>query len=155
SRRGTRTGPQRVGWQLMPIVIRMPEVITGVSEAALQSWLVAPGDEVAVGQPIAEVETEKATVEFAAEEAGTPAGPLIGPGVQAAAGAPTAVLATAGASIENALAPADTAAAAPASVSSPEAVPVGAPETPAPVPAASAEPASSPTPTSDSPQTPG
>jgi pyruvate dehydrogenase E2 component (dihydrolipoamide acetyltransferase) len=46
----------------MAVIVRMPEVLTGATEAALQSWLVSPGDEVSVGQPLAEVETEKATV---------------------------------------------------------------------------------------------
>ena len=62
----------------MALVVRMPEVLTGATEAALQSWLVAVGDAVTVGQPIAEVETEKATVEYEAEAAGTIAGLLIG-----------------------------------------------------------------------------
>ena len=88
----------------MASIIRMPEVLTGATEAALQAWLVAPGDEVAVGQPLAEVETEKATVEYAAEEAGTVAGLLIGVGVQVDVGTPIAVLAGQGESVEAALA---------------------------------------------------
>ncbi len=88
----------------MASIIRMPEVLTGATEAALQTWLVAPGDEVAVGQPLAEVETEKATVEYAAEEAGTVAGLLIGVGVQVDVGTPIAVLAGQGESVEAALA---------------------------------------------------
>jgi pyruvate dehydrogenase E2 component (dihydrolipoamide acetyltransferase) len=54
----------------MPTVVRMPSVLAGATEAAIANWLVAPGDEVTVGQPIAEIETEKALVEYAAEEAG-------------------------------------------------------------------------------------
>jgi len=54
----------------MPSVVRMPSVLAGATEAAIANWLVAPGDEVTVGQPIAEIETEKALVEYAAEEAG-------------------------------------------------------------------------------------
>ena len=54
----------------MASVVRMPSVLAGASEAAIASWLVAPGDSVAVGQPLAEIETEKALVEYAAEEAG-------------------------------------------------------------------------------------
>lgn len=88
----------------MAIVIRMPEVITGVAEAALQAWLVTPGDEVAVGQPIAEVETEKATVEYEAEESGTLAGLLVETGVQVEVGTPIAVLASPGETAEAALA---------------------------------------------------
>jgi pyruvate dehydrogenase E2 component (dihydrolipoamide acetyltransferase) len=54
----------------MASVVRMPSVLAGAAEAAIANWLVAPGDEVAVGQPLAEIETEKALVEYAAEEAG-------------------------------------------------------------------------------------
>ena len=88
----------------MATVIRMPEVLTGATEAALQTWLVAPGDEISVGQPIAEVETEKATVEYEAEQAGTVAGLLIDVGVQVSVGTPIAVLAGPGESAEEALA---------------------------------------------------
>ncbi|MDZ4046703.1 MAG: biotin/lipoyl-containing protein, partial [Rhodoglobus sp.] len=45
----------------------MPEVLAGASEAAIQSWLVEAGQELAVGAPLAEIETEKAVVEYAAE----------------------------------------------------------------------------------------
>ncbi len=88
----------------MALVIRMPEVLTGATEAALQSWLVAVGDTIALGQPIAEVETEKATVEYEAEAAGTVAGLLIETGVQVEVGTPIAVLATDGETVTAALA---------------------------------------------------
>ena len=55
----------------MPSVVKMPSVLAGATEAAIANWLVAPGDQVTVGQPIAELETEKALVEYAAEESGT------------------------------------------------------------------------------------
>ena len=51
----------------MATVVRMPSVLAGATEAALAHWLVSPGDTVAVGTPIAEIETEKALVEYAAE----------------------------------------------------------------------------------------
>jgi pyruvate dehydrogenase E2 component (dihydrolipoamide acetyltransferase) len=54
----------------MASVVRMPSVLAGATEATISSWLVAPGDTVAVGTPIAEIETEKALVEYAAEDAG-------------------------------------------------------------------------------------
>ncbi|MHA6695555.1 dihydrolipoamide acetyltransferase family protein [Homoserinimonas sp. A520] len=95
----------------MAILIRMPEVLTGATEAALQSWLVSPGDEITVGQPLAEVETEKATVEYEAEQAGTLAGLLIEVGVQVSVGTPIAVLAGPGETAEEALAAVDTGAA--------------------------------------------
>jgi pyruvate dehydrogenase E2 component (dihydrolipoamide acetyltransferase) len=114
----------------MAILIRMPEVLTGATEAALQSWLVSPGDEITVGQPLAEVETEKATVEYEAEQAGTVAGLLIEVGVQVSVGTPIAVLAGPGESAEEALAAvradesADDSADAEAEVAAPETIAV-------------------------------
>jgi pyruvate dehydrogenase E2 component (dihydrolipoamide acetyltransferase) len=44
--------------------IRMPEFAADMTEADLLSWLVKPGDQVEAGELIAEIETEKSTVEF-------------------------------------------------------------------------------------------
>ena len=135
----------------MALVIRMPEVLTGATEAALQSWLVAVGDDVAVGQPIAEVETEKATVEYEAEAAGTVAGLLIGTGLQVSVGTPIAVLATKGESTEDALASAGGEIGEASAATAPKSAAAPAPEAPAPtqpvaapVPAAAAPAASVP-----------
>ena len=76
----------------MASVVRMPSVLAGASEAAIASWLVAPGDSVAVGQPLAEIETEKALVEYAAEEAGVVGRLLLGVGDTGEIGDPIAVL---------------------------------------------------------------
>lgn len=143
----------------MALVIRMPEVLTGATEAALQSWLVAVGDTIAIGQPLAEVETEKATVEYEAEAAGTIAGLLIETGVQVEVGTPIAVLATTGESVEAALAAAgpETGTDANAPAATPDAVSMpSAPSTPvaeAASPPATASPpaAASPTPTAQVP----
>ena len=54
----------------MASVVRMPSVLAGAAEAAIANWLVGRGDTVAVGDPLAEIETEKAIVEYGAEEAG-------------------------------------------------------------------------------------
>lgn len=93
----------------MATTIRMPEVLANVTEAAVQKWLVAPGDEVAVGQPFAEIETEKAVVEYMAETAGTVLQLLIGEGDAVDVGAPIAIVGEAGE-----VAPASPAAAPPA-----------------------------------------
>ena len=42
----------------MASVVRMPEVLANVTEAAVANWLVQKGQTVAVGAPLAEVETE-------------------------------------------------------------------------------------------------
>jgi len=80
----------------MASVVRMPSVLAGASEAAIASWLVAPGDEVAIGQPLAEIETEKALVEYAAEEAGVVGRLLLAVGDTGEIGDPIAVLVAVG-----------------------------------------------------------
>lgn len=84
-------------------VIRMPEVATGSGSASIQSWLVAVGDAVGVGQVIVEIETEKAVVDYEAEVAGVFAGTLLGEGESADVGAPIAVVAVGGQSIDEAM----------------------------------------------------
>jgi pyruvate dehydrogenase E2 component (dihydrolipoamide acetyltransferase) len=76
----------------MASVVRMPSVLAGASEAAIASWLVGPGDSVAVGQPLAEIETEKALVEYAAEEAGVVGRLVLAVGDTGEIGDPIAVL---------------------------------------------------------------
>lgn len=80
----------------MATTIRMPEVLANVTEAAVQKWLVAEGDTVEVGQPFAEIETEKAVVEYTAETAGTVLQLLIGEGDAVDVGAPIALVGEAG-----------------------------------------------------------
>lgn len=87
----------------MAVIVRMPEVATGSGEAAIQTWLVEQGAQISAGQPIVEIETEKAVVEFEAEEAGVLAGILLAAGDAAPVGSPIAVLATAGQSLEDAM----------------------------------------------------
>jgi pyruvate dehydrogenase E2 component (dihydrolipoamide acetyltransferase) len=87
----------------MATIMRMPAVMAGATEAALQTWLIAVGDRVAVGQPVAEIETEKAVFEHESDAAGTVAGLLVEPGVAVAVGDPIAVLADDGESAEAAL----------------------------------------------------
>lgn len=76
----------------MATTVRMPEVLANTTEAAIQSWSVAVGDEVAVGQPLAEIETDKAVVEYAAEVAGTVLQLLVAEGDLVDVGAPIAVV---------------------------------------------------------------
>ena len=76
----------------MATVVRMPSVLAGATEAAIANWLVQPGDTVAVGTPIAEIETEKALVEYAAEEAGVIGRLVLAVGGTGEIGDPIAVL---------------------------------------------------------------
>src|SRR5580693_2190692 len=132
----------------MASVVRMPSVLAGASEAAIASWLVAPGDEVAVGQPLAEIETEKALVEYAAEEAGVVGRLVLAVGDTGEIGDPIAVLVADGetdADIDAALgtetpvqAPAQAPAPAPATADAPTSTAQApAPTTPAVTPATS------------------
>jgi pyruvate dehydrogenase E2 component (dihydrolipoamide acetyltransferase) len=55
----------------MATQIKLPEVAAGATHAVISSWQVAVGDQVVVGQQLAEIETDKAVVELLAETAGT------------------------------------------------------------------------------------
>lgn len=109
----------------MANVVRMPAALAGVTEAAIQTWVAKPGQAVAVGDVLAEIETEKAVVEYAAEVAGTVGRLLVPEGDTIEVGAPIAVILDAGES-DDAIAPALAAAGAPAPAA-PAAAPV--PET--------------------------
>lgn len=50
--------------------IRVPELGESVVEVTVQSWLKQPGDPVEEGEPLVELETEKANVEVPAEQSG-------------------------------------------------------------------------------------
>ena len=73
-------------------IIRLPEVMANSTEAAIATWVVDEGGEVAVGDVLAEIETEKAVVEMHAEESGVLAKRLVEPGKVVAVGTPIAVL---------------------------------------------------------------
>ncbi len=80
----------------MANVILMPAVVADAEDAVLTSWLVAEGDTVKKGQPLAEIETDKANVEVEADAAGTVGRLLAEPSQRVAVGAPIAVLLAAG-----------------------------------------------------------
>ena len=76
----------------MATVVRMPEVLANATEAVIQAWLVSEGQQIAVGDPLAEIETDKALVEYAAEVEGVLARLVAEPGLSIAVGAPIAVV---------------------------------------------------------------
>lgn len=84
----------------MATTIRMPEVLTGVTEAAIATWLVTVGQEVQVGTPLAEIETDKAVVEYASEIAGTVLELLAAEGAGVAIGDPIVVVGAPGESAD-------------------------------------------------------
>ncbi len=55
----------------MPIEIKMPALSPTMEEGKLAKWLVKEGDSVASGDILAEIETDKATMEFEAVDEGT------------------------------------------------------------------------------------
>ncbi|MGB0499016.1 MAG: biotin/lipoyl-containing protein, partial [Rubricella sp.] len=55
----------------MPINILMPALSPTMEEGTLAKWNVKEGDTVASGDVIAEIETDKATMEFEAVDEGT------------------------------------------------------------------------------------
>ncbi len=54
----------------MPIEIRMPALSPTMTEGNLARWLKKEGDEVHAGDVIAEIETDKATMEYEAADEG-------------------------------------------------------------------------------------
>ena len=84
----------------MAEIIRMPEVLAGATEAAIQTWLVSPGATVSANQAIAEIETDKAIVEFPSEFDGTVGRMLAAEGDSVAVGDPILVLLSAGESAD-------------------------------------------------------
>ncbi|MGV9798163.1 dihydrolipoamide acetyltransferase family protein [Mycobacterium sp. NPDC003449] len=76
----------------MPTVVRMPEVLANAGAGVIQTWLVAEGQQIDVGDPIAEIETDKAVVEYAAEVSGTVGRLLAAPGATIDVGEPIAVV---------------------------------------------------------------
>jgi pyruvate dehydrogenase E2 component (dihydrolipoamide acetyltransferase) len=101
----------------MPIELKMPALSPTMEEGTLAKWLVKEGDEVKSGDILAEIETDKATMEFEAVDEGTVAKILVPEGSEGVkVGAPIAILAGEGedASAAASAAPkADTAAPAP------------------------------------------
>ena len=55
----------------MPIELKMPALSPTMEEGTLAKWLVKEGDKVASGDLLAEIETDKATMEFEAVDEGT------------------------------------------------------------------------------------
>ena len=78
----------------MPIELKMPALSPTMEEGTLAKWLVKEGDEVKSGDILAEIETDKATMEFEAVDEGTVAKILVPEGSEGVkVGAPIAILA--------------------------------------------------------------
>ncbi|HEX6604154.1 MAG TPA: pyruvate dehydrogenase complex dihydrolipoamide acetyltransferase [Sphingomicrobium sp.] len=78
----------------MPIELKMPALSPTMEEGTLAKWLVKEGDKVESGDILAEIETDKATMEFEAVDEGTVAKILVPEGSEGVkVGAPIAILA--------------------------------------------------------------
>ena len=65
------TDVSRVGGKLMATQLLMPALSPTMEEGTLAKWLVKEGDAVKSGDILAEIETDKATMEFEAVDEGT------------------------------------------------------------------------------------
>ncbi|MCB5424508.1 pyruvate dehydrogenase complex dihydrolipoamide acetyltransferase [Altererythrobacter sp. CC-YST694] len=131
----------------MSIAIKMPALSPTMEEGTLARWLVKVGDKVSAGDIMAEIETDKATMEFEAVDEGTIADIAIAEGTEgvkvgtviatlAEEGEDVASVKPAGGAAAPAVAPAPKAESAPAPVVAPP--PAPAPAATAPAPAANA-----------------
>ena len=78
----------------MAVELKMPALSPTMEEGTLAKWLVKEGDKVASGDILAEIETDKATMEFEAVDEGTIAKILVPEGTDGVkVGEPIAILA--------------------------------------------------------------
>ena len=76
----------------MATLIRMPEVAAGATEIVLSKWQVQVGSSVKMGDILAEMETEKAVVDYAAETDGIVHKILVADGSSVEVGSPILIL---------------------------------------------------------------
>ena len=117
----------------MPIAIKMPALSPTMEEGTLAKWLVKVGDKVSSGDIMAEIETDKATMEFEAVDEGVITAIEVAEGTEGVK-VGTVIAMVAGDDEDTSAAPAPKASAAPTA------------PPPAPVPAAPVEAAASPAP---------
>jgi pyruvate dehydrogenase E1 component beta subunit len=90
----------------MALELKMPALSPTMEEGTLAKWLVKDGDEISSGDILAEIETDKATMEFEAVDEGTLSKILVPEGTDGVkVGQPIALLETEGAAAEPAAAP--------------------------------------------------
>ncbi|MEO0418211.1 MAG: 2-oxo acid dehydrogenase subunit E2 [Pseudomonadota bacterium] len=112
----------------MPIELRMPALSPTMEEGTLAKWLVKVGDTISSGDIMAEIETDKATMEFEAVDEGTLAQILIEEGAEnVAVGTVIAMLAEEGEDVGDVSAPTETPNPAPSAEDTPAPAPTPAP----------------------------
>src|SRR6266403_1418008 len=86
----------------MPIAIEMPKLSDTMTEGTLVRWIKKVGDNIAVGDVLAEVETDKATMEMEAFDEGVLAEIYVQDGNKADVGQKLALLVGKGEKVESA-----------------------------------------------------
>lgn len=128
----------------MPIAIKMPALSPTMEEGTLAKWLVKVGDQVRAGDIMAEIETDKATMEFEAVDEGVIAHIAVEEGAEGVkVGTVIATLAEEGEDASSVVPASGDAAAAPAATPAPAASAPAAAPAATPAPAAAPAPASS------------
>ena len=74
----------------------MPKLSPTMEEGQIARWLKKEGDKVAMGEPLAEIDTDKATMEMQALAEGVLRKIIIGEGESAPLGQPIAIIGSAG-----------------------------------------------------------
>lgn len=80
----------------MAAIIEMPKLSDTMEEGAIASWFKKEGDAVKEGDPLCEIETDKATMEYQSPESGTILKIIVQPGKAVALSAPIAVVGKSG-----------------------------------------------------------
>jgi len=70
----------------------MPQLDADTTQVTLAAWCVQPGERFESGSSLAEVETDKATIDLPAEDAGVMGEQLVSPGEEVAVGTPICVV---------------------------------------------------------------
>ncbi len=128
----------------MATQVVMPKLSPTMEEGQLSRWLKKEGDKVSMGEPLAEIDTDKATMEMQALSNGVLRKILIGEGQSAPLGQPIAIIGEPDEDISALLIAAEAASAAPAKESQPAAAEPAPPTSAPPVSATKTEPAAQP-----------
>jgi len=128
----------------MAQIIGLPKLSPTMEEGVLVRWTKKEGDKVSPGDLVAEVETDKANMDFNIEDDGVLLKLLVKEGDTVKLGAPVAILGKAGEDVTALVAEAAAQAAAPVPAAAAPATPAAAPARPAPTPAAAPIPTTKP-----------
>lgn len=84
----------------MAQIIRMPKLSDTMEEGGIAKWLKKEGDKIKEGEPLVEIETDKATMEFSSPESGVLLKIIATPGLTVALNAPICAVGKAGESFQ-------------------------------------------------------